>query len=65
MKFVQIFLSAIVGLTSAHRTVEDPDEILLNRDHEVSDTLEKHDPIVEKLESYPLLQKFSDEREQT
>jgi len=65
MKFVQTFLSAIVGFSMAHKTVEDPDEILLNRDHEMTDTLEKHDPIVESITSYPLLQKFSDEKQQT
>lgn len=67
MKIAKVFISAFIGFTIAHKTVEDPDEHLLNRDHEVAtNTLDSTGvKIPEEITDYALLQKFSDEREYT
>ena len=66
MKFVNIIIGALVGLTAAHRTVEDPDEQLLNREHDSEVNLDISglgSIIPEVVTDYALLQKFSDETE--
>ena len=56
MKIVNIFFSAILGFTIAHKAIEDPDEHLLNRDHEATNTLDTGSlKIPEEIHSYPLL----------